>query len=298
MTNPGAQRLVFVGNRAFVWHEARRAGLPLVESLAIAGTYFDRQADQLGVPVRRIGSKRDLLDTLAALDFDLLLCNGVPHILPISRIARPGQRFINVHPGPLPDLRGADPVNGAILLDRPAGAAVHVMDDGIDTGPLIARRRFPVPQGADVRLLYQMVFEAERQVFRQALARNFEPDPALAEPVSADSVYYTIRTADRRLQPTDNAALTVRKVRAFATPNQAPAFRIADTNLRAQAAAIVNGAALDQMSAGLDTNQVVTSGPDFLVLTKPDGLVLLDRVSGDLGAIGRGSTLKQSDLND
>ncbi|MBK1703368.1 formyltransferase family protein [Halochromatium glycolicum] len=291
MAESSDQRVVFVGNRAFVWQEALKAGMNLVQTLAVTGAYLDRQAEQVGANVQRIASKRDLLNALASLDFDILLCNGMPYILPISDIARPGQRFINVHPGPLPDLRGADPVNGAILLDRDSGAAVHLMDDGIDTGPLIARSRFVVPNGADVRILYQMVFEAERQVFRQALARDFAPDPDLAQPTAIDTVYYTIHAADKQIQPEDDASLIVRKVRAFATPNQAASFRIDGVDLSTQAASIIYGSELDRMSADLGDNQIVLTGPDFLVLNKPDGFVLLDRISGDLNSISRGAHL-------
>ena len=65
-----------------------------------------------------IESKKQLLELIKNTEFDVLVSNGCPYILPITKLRKKDEIFINLHPSLLPDLRGIHPVNGAILFDR------------------------------------------------------------------------------------------------------------------------------------------------------------------------------------
>lgn len=55
---------------------------------------------------------------------------------------------LNAHPGLLPEVRGSASVAWAVERDLPVGCTVHLVDPGVDTGPIVARQALPVPRGA------------------------------------------------------------------------------------------------------------------------------------------------------
>jgi len=88
---------------------------------------------------------RDKSAALAAVEsiaFDVLVSIGCPWKLPVIRWHQnwPDALMLNVHPSCLPRLRGAHPLNGALLINEPfIGASVHFMDEEFDTGALLAQ---------------------------------------------------------------------------------------------------------------------------------------------------------------
>lgn len=66
---------------------------------------------------------------------------------------------VNIHPSLLPALRGADPVGVALRLGlRETGVTIHRMDDGWDTGPILASRALPIAPGRDAAALEAELF--------------------------------------------------------------------------------------------------------------------------------------------
>ncbi len=97
-------------------------------------------------------------------------------ILPGVLLDIPGLRYLHVHPGWLPMVRGADGVLWSLLTRGRAGASCFYMARGIDVGAVIARRefpplRFPLPaaQRPDDMTLYRALFSFFDPVLRAAL---------------------------------------------------------------------------------------------------------------------------------
>lgn len=121
---------------------------------------------------------------VAALTPDVIVSNGYPRLVGPRTRALASIAAINIHPGLLPRHRGPHPVNACIIAgDRFAGATVHVMDDGLDTGPIVARRRIPVRPDETSRSLYPRLFALEGPACVAALDRlrsgrtHFIPQP-------------------------------------------------------------------------------------------------------------------------
>tara|TARA_Y100000590_G_scaffold45437_2_gene48242 strand:- start:14706 stop:15497 length:792 start_codon:yes stop_codon:yes gene_type:complete len=55
-----------------------------------------------------------------------------------------GKQFLNSHKGYLPNVRGLSSTKWSVLTNKPFGASVHLMDSGIDTGPIVYREEFPI----------------------------------------------------------------------------------------------------------------------------------------------------------
>lgn len=78
--------------------------------------------------------------TLEQLAPSLGICNSYSMIIRPNVLALFERGIANLHGAPLPEFRGANPVEWAIIKDETlAGATLHWMDDGVDTGPIIAR---------------------------------------------------------------------------------------------------------------------------------------------------------------
>jgi len=82
---------------------------------------------------------------LASFQPDVIVVAAFGQILPRAVLDIPKYRCINIHPSLLPRFRGASPVAATILAgDEFAGVSIMLMDEGLDTGPVLARAQIPV----------------------------------------------------------------------------------------------------------------------------------------------------------
>ena len=76
---------------------------------------------------------------------DLIVCDSYSMLLPEEILRIPDAGAINVHGGILPEYRGSNPIQWAIIEgESQAGVTMHYMDKGFDTGDIIACRRVPL----------------------------------------------------------------------------------------------------------------------------------------------------------
>lgn len=93
---------------------------------------------------------------LKKLEPDVIVVWSYPMILPLDVIQVPRQGTVNVHGGLLPEYRGGHVMQWAIINGEvETGVALHYMDEGIDTGPIIAQGRFPIQQDDDAATVRQ-----------------------------------------------------------------------------------------------------------------------------------------------
>lgn len=149
--------------RARALERARTAGVPT--AVFPLERYPDREARDAA-----------MAEWLAAHGVRLVVCAGYMHLLrPVFLDRFPG-RVINVHPAPLPAFPGAHPLEDVLAAGASeTAAAVHYVDEGVDTGPVIASEPVPVLPGDTVETLRQRVHEAEHRllprVIRELCAR-------------------------------------------------------------------------------------------------------------------------------
>ena len=87
---------------------------------------------------------------LAAYEPDLILCTGFNWRIPAEALAVPKIGAVNGHPSLLPRWRGPSPVAWAIRNDeRELGFTFHLMDEGFDTGPVLAQGSVPLEDTDD-----------------------------------------------------------------------------------------------------------------------------------------------------
>lgn len=96
---------------------------------------------------------------------DLVVLSGLMRLLPPSLVARYAPRLINTHPAFLPEFPGAHGVRDALSSGATqTGASVIVVDDGVDTGPILAQERVPILDGDTEHSLHERIKPVERRL--------------------------------------------------------------------------------------------------------------------------------------
>jgi methionyl-tRNA formyltransferase len=174
-------------------------------------------AEQLGIEVRHPVTLRDLeaeADFLA-LEPDLAVVVAYGLILPTPILDGPRRGCLNVHASLLPRWRGAAPIQRAILAgDHVTGVTIMRMEEGLDTGPMLATARVPVEDKTSGELHAELA-EIGARLLVEAVAQldqlKPEPQPALGATYAAK-----VDKAEARIDWAKPAELIEREVRAFA----------------------------------------------------------------------------------
>ena len=181
-------------------------------------SYLEKYLDREGLEYRTIEEKDCFFKEIEETEFDFFVSNGLPIIFPERILSREKGQFVNIHPSLLPDLRGKDPVPGAILYRRDSGATCHMMSVGIDSGDIISQIKIPFSDDLDAGLLYQMSFRAEADVFEAAYKRNFLP--ISRQVLRNTDIYYSYKQED--------LDINLGRDTAFSTGNKGAKLRIND----------------------------------------------------------------------
>ncbi|MGP3928141.1 phosphoribosylglycinamide formyltransferase [Streptomyces sp. 8N616] len=139
------------------------------------------RAERAGIPtfVCRVKDHTDreqwdlaLAEATAAYEPDLVVSAGFMKIVGKEFLARFGGRFVNTHPALLPSFPGTHGVRDAIAYGvKVTGCTVHFVDDGVDTGPIIAQGVVEVRDEDDEAALHERIKEVERQLLVDVVGR-------------------------------------------------------------------------------------------------------------------------------
>lgn len=111
---------------------------------------------------------------------DLIVLSGLMRLLPASLVARYAPRIINTHPAYLPEFPGAHGVRDALAAGvTQTGASVIVVDEGVDSGPILAQERIPVQPGDTEHALHERIKPIERRLLIDVVRRIATGDLAL-----------------------------------------------------------------------------------------------------------------------
>jgi formyltetrahydrofolate-dependent phosphoribosylglycinamide formyltransferase len=114
---------------------------------------------------------RALAAELRAFEPDLVVSAGFMKLVGPAVLGAFGGRLINTHPALLPAFPGAHAVRDALEAGVPVtGATVHVVDAGIDTGPVLTQQQVPVLPGDDEARLHERIKAVERELLVQTVA--------------------------------------------------------------------------------------------------------------------------------
>lgn len=168
------------------------------------------------------------LAALAGATPDVLAVVAYGELLPAAVLDLPALACVNLHFSLLPRLRGASPVQTALLtgLER-TGVTTMLMDQGLDTGPVLLQREVPIEPEDDAGSLGGRLAEIGAELLGETL------DRLAAGPIEATPQDHSLATfaprfgpGDRELDWSDPARLLVNLCRALSPePAATTAFR-------------------------------------------------------------------------
>jgi phosphoribosylglycinamide formyltransferase-1 len=148
-------------------------------------------AEQFGVPTFVVEpglfESRDkwsqmLLENVRYHQPDLVILAGFMKVLPESFVSALSPNLINLHPSLLPAFPGAHAVRDALAAGASTtGATVHIVDAGVDTGPVLAQREVSVAAGISETELHEQIKVVERSLIVDVVTEIAEGKLNLAE---------------------------------------------------------------------------------------------------------------------
>lgn len=139
------------------------------------------RAHRAGIPtfVHKVGQfasredwDRAVTDTVAGFEPDLIVSAGFMKLAGTTFLARFPGRYVNTHPALLPSFPGMRGAADALEYGvKVTGATLFVVDEGVDTGPIIAQTVVPVEDDDDVESLHERIKVAEREMLVDSVGR-------------------------------------------------------------------------------------------------------------------------------
>jgi phosphoribosylglycinamide formyltransferase 1 len=142
---------------------SNRAGAPALERAETAGVATGVfELDDFASRPARDTAMADWLETRGV---DLVVCAGYMHLLTEPFLDRFAGRIVNTHSARLPDFPGKHPIEDTLAAGvEETAATVHFVDEGVDSGPVIAAEPVPVYADDTVETLRARVQEVEHRL--------------------------------------------------------------------------------------------------------------------------------------
>ena len=130
--------------------------------------------------------EQDLNTLLHNAGIDLAIVQTFPYKIPVSSLKIPHNGFYNLHPGPLPQFRGPDPVFWVLKNKETHGAmTLHKMDADFDTGPVVLCEPLPIHPADTYGILNSHLAHAAPELLNTFLQSiiNSTPIPPTQQPI-------------------------------------------------------------------------------------------------------------------
>lgn len=113
---------------------------------------------------------QEVLDVLRENNIEIIVLAGFMRILSKAFIEEYKNKIINIHPSLLPSFPGAHAHRDAIRAGaKESGCTVHIVDEGVDTGPIIMQQSVTVDANDDEDTLASKILPLEHYIFPKAL---------------------------------------------------------------------------------------------------------------------------------
>jgi methionyl-tRNA formyltransferase len=229
-------------------------------------------AQRHGLPVWQPQKAREITEDLAALDVDACAIVAYGALLPRAVLDAGGRGFVNLHFSLLPRWRGAAPVQHAIRAgDEVTGVTCFVLDEGMDTGPVLATAQEPIRPDDTSGTLLERLADRGAPVLLDALRRLVAGEQPVPQPAEGATLAPKV-TPDDTLVDWSAPARAVADLVRSADP--APG---AHTTFRGKRLKLWRATPVDDAPAG-DPGHVVAVDKRGATVACGDGAVRLDQL--------------------
>ena len=185
---------------------------------AVTAVPIAAAARAMGLPLLQPARLRtaEAAATIAAMEPDLGVLADFGRIVPPTILDLPAHGILNLHPSLLPRHRGATPIPATILAgDRSAGVSLMRMDEGLDTGPIVATRAWPVEGHETAPELEARAAVQGAELVAEVLDAYLRGERPLRPQAGVPTLTRPLHRDDGRLDPGRGAAVLERQVRAY-----------------------------------------------------------------------------------
>ena len=169
--------------QALIDHQAQNADCPYDIALVFSNkenAYGLQRAHKAGIPTQyfshrdfdsRQGFEKQVVDLLQDQQIELVVLAGFMRVLSPFFVSQYDQRIINIHPSLLPNFPGLNAMEQALTAQvSVTGCTVHLVDNGVDTGPILDQKEVSVAADETIESLQAKIHAAEHQLYPSALA--------------------------------------------------------------------------------------------------------------------------------
>ncbi|MES1042238.1 phosphoribosylglycinamide formyltransferase [Peribacillus simplex] len=112
----------------------------------------------------------EILEKLRQYEIEFIILAGYMRLIGQTLLQKYSQRIVNIHPSLLPSFPGKDAIGQAFDAGvKETGVTVHYVDDGMDTGPVIAQKAVPILEGDTKDILQKRIQEMEHDLYPSVL---------------------------------------------------------------------------------------------------------------------------------
>lgn len=253
--------------------------------------------DKMGIPCltpKKVNAE-DSLAQIAAWLPDVIVVVAYGQILSRKLLDIPTLGCINIHLSLLPRYRGASPIHAALLAgDKVTGVSAMLMDEGMDTGPVLKSLETPIQDEDTLETLHDRLADLGAQLLVDVLPEwaYFRVRPT---PQNPDQVVtaYKIKKTDGLLHWSEPTETTLRKIRAYTPWPSCFTYFPPDEKEKQQNPEVTTGKMLKVLSAKAEAvpadaeaaipGTVLESGKNGLLVRTSDGALRISRIQPEGG---------------
>lgn len=149
-----------------------RPDKPVGRHQVVAAPPVVEAAGRLGIPVAQPKSLKgeEAIAAIARTGAEVGVVVAYGKLIPPQLLEVPHHGFVNLHPSLLPRHRGPSPIQWALVCgDRATGVTTMLLDEGMDTGPILLQERVPIENGETAEMLAPRLAEIGADLMVQTL---------------------------------------------------------------------------------------------------------------------------------
>lgn len=254
---------------------------PKGRGMKLAPPPVKQLAERLGVPVLQPLKVRtpEFAESLRALAVDVAIVVAYGRILPPAVLNAPRLGCLNVHASLLPKLRGAAPIQWAIVRgERETGVCLMQMDEGMDTGPVLARASLAIDENETATELSGRLSALGATLVREQLPHALAGElPKLAQDHAQATLAPLLRKQDGAIDWSQPARAIHNLIRGFAP------WPSAYSTLESARIKLHKSRVLDEAAAHATPGQVLRADRDGVVVACGEGTLSILELQLDAG---------------
>lgn len=114
--------------------------------------------------------EQEIVSRLTQLNIDHIVLAGYMRLIGETLLSAYQKRIINIHPSLLPSFPGKDAIGQAFRAGvKVTGVTIHYVDEGMDTGPIIAQKAIEIEENETIESLEKKIHEVEHEFYPKTI---------------------------------------------------------------------------------------------------------------------------------